>query len=142
MSFNHDHGISSLSFRNDVPIGGGKGAFTSLLAVGDDGGQIILWDLENRRLHTALEDPHNGQVHSLFFLPGQPLLISGGSDNAIKMWLFDSIDGVPRLLKYRSGHKAPPRKIKYYGGVVMATASDGADGTSSQILSAGSDKGK
>ena len=42
MTFSHDNAISSLSFRNDVPIGG-KGAFTSLLAAGDDGGSIILW---------------------------------------------------------------------------------------------------
>ena len=30
-------------------------------------------------------------------------------------WIFDSADGVPRLLRSRSGHHLPPTTIQYYG---------------------------
>ena len=31
------------------------------------------------------------------------------------MWIFDKEDGEARLLRYRSGHSAPPTVMKYYG---------------------------
>ncbi|TVU08304.1 hypothetical protein EJB05_41704 [Eragrostis curvula] len=37
------------------------------------------------------------------------------ADNSIKMWIFDSNDGDARLLRFRSGHSAPPRCIRFYG---------------------------
>ena len=44
-------------------------------------------------------------------------------------WIFDKTEGIiPRLLKSRSGHHAPPTKIQYY------------DSKGQIILSAGSDK--
>jgi U3 small nucleolar RNA-associated protein 21 len=79
-------------------------------------------------------------VAALHFLPGQPLLISAGGDNALKEWLFDAdgagpADGAgghdpgapPRLLRFRSGHAAPPTLARHYG--------DGA-----RILSGGQDR--
>ncbi|OEL27872.1 U3 small nucleolar RNA-associated protein 21-like protein [Dichanthelium oligosanthes] len=32
-----------------------------------------------------------------------------------KMWIFDNNDGDARLLRFRSGHSAPPRCIRFYG---------------------------
>ncbi|AQL04636.1 transducin family protein / WD-40 repeat family protein [Zea mays] len=32
-----------------------------------------------------------------------------------QMWIFDSNDGGARLLRFRSGHSAPPRCIRFYG---------------------------
>ena len=29
--------------------------------------------------------------------------------------MFDSLDGIPRLLRLRSGHHKPPTMIRYYG---------------------------
>lgn len=45
-----------------------------------------------------------------------------------QQWLFDSPTAVPRLLKFRGGHHAPPAVIRYYG----------EDGK--QILTAGRDR--
>ena len=54
------------------------------------------------------------------------MLVSSGSDNCIKMWVFDSPDGTARLLRSREGHRAPPRSIRYYGNTTLATMGEGA----------------
>nr|ACL54426.1 unknown [Zea mays] len=41
--------------------------------------------------------------------------MSSAADNSVKMWIFDSNDGGARLLRFRSGHSAPPRCIRFYG---------------------------
>lgn len=41
--------------------------------------------------------------------------MSGAADNSLKQWLFDSADGTARLLRFRSGHSAPPSCLKFYG---------------------------
>ena len=43
----------------------------------------------------------------------------------LQQWLFDSPTAPPRLLKFRSGHHAPPHLIRYYGddGKQLLTAS-------------------
>lgn len=41
--------------------------------------------------------------------------MSGAADNSIKQWLFDSADNTARLLRFRSGHSAPPSCLKFYG---------------------------
>lgn len=42
-----------------------------------------------------------------------------------QQWLFDSPTAAPRLLKFRTGHQAPPHLIRYYGedGKQLLTAS-------------------
>ena len=42
-------------------------------------------------------------------------MLSNGSDNSLKLWIFDAPDGTARLLKQRSFHSAPPSKIQFYG---------------------------
>lgn len=63
----------------------------------------------------CMQDAHDGPLTSLFFFPGEPLLMSGAADNSLKQWLFDSADGTARLLRFRSGHSAPPSCLKFYG---------------------------
>ncbi|KAL0456169.1 UNVERIFIED_CONTAM: U3 small nucleolar RNA-associated protein 21 [Sesamum latifolium] len=54
--------------------------------------------------------------------------MSSSADNSIKMWIFDTSEGdPPRLLRFRSGHSAPPLCIRFY-----------ANGR--HILSAGQDR--
>ena len=36
-------------------------------------------------------------------------------DNALKQWVFDALDGSARLLRFRSGHAAPPTCLTHYG---------------------------
>lgn len=53
-------------------------------------------------------------------------MVSSGTDNCIKMWVFDSPDGTARLLRSREGHRAPPHAIRYYGNTTLATMAEGA----------------
>jgi U3 small nucleolar RNA-associated protein 21 len=117
-----DAQITSISFRTDGP---------SVLAAATDAGRVTVWDLEGKKLIAVMKDVHQGPVVAARFLPEQPVMITSGTDNAIKMWIFDHADQKPRLLRERSGHSRPPRRIRYYG-----------DGTKAGnvIVSAGSDR--
>ena len=91
------------------------GAGVPLMAAGGGAGVITVWDLEKRRLHTIIRDAHDAPITALHFFPGEPRLMSAGADNALKQWVFDASDGSARLLRFRSGHAAPPTCLKYYG---------------------------
>ncbi|KAG6908774.1 hypothetical protein DXG01_003386 [Tephrocybe rancida] len=113
-------GIRALGFRSDGhPI----------LASASSAGHVALWDLNSggRLLH-MIRGAHDGAISAVEWVPGQPVLITSGEDNSVKQWLFDSPTTAPRLLKFRSGHHAPPHLIRYYG-------SDGK-----QLLSASRDR--
>ncbi|EKM55193.1 uncharacterized protein PHACADRAFT_120318 [Phanerochaete carnosa HHB-10118-sp] len=112
-----DGAVRALSFRTDGhPI----------LASASANGHVALWDLDagGRLLH-IVRGAHDGAVTAVQWVPGQPLLITSGEDNSVKQWLFDSPTAAPRLLKFRSGHHAPPHLIRYYGddGKQLLTAS-------------------
>ncbi|KAK9819682.1 hypothetical protein WJX72_001066 [[Myrmecia] bisecta] len=113
------HACSCISFRT--------GAGIPLMAAGGSAGVVTVWNLEERRLHTIIKDAHDAPLTSLYFFPGEPLLMSAAGDNAVKQWLFDAADGTARLLRFRSGHSAPPTCLRHYG-----------EGT--RLLSAGEDR--
>ncbi|CAM6100981.1 unnamed protein product [Calypogeia fissa] len=98
--------VTALSFRTDGQ---------PFLAAGGSSGVISIWDLEKKKLHTVIKDAHDGPITSLHFFANEPVLLSGGADNSLKMWIFDTSDGEGRLLRFRSGHSAPPTCIRYYG---------------------------
>ncbi|XP_066371765.1 U3 small nucleolar RNA-associated protein 21 homolog isoform X2 [Miscanthus floridulus] len=108
MSFNHQirGAVTALSFRTDGQ---------PLLASGGSLGVISIWNLEKRRLHSVIREAHDGSIVSLHFFANEPILMSSAADNSIKIWIFDSNDGDARLLRFRSGHSAPPRCIRFYG---------------------------
>lgn len=110
--------ITALSFSTDGQ---------PLLASGGSSGVISIWNLEKRRLQSVIREAHDCPIVSLHFFANEPVLMSSSADNSIKMWIFDTTDGDPRLLRFRSGHSAPPLCIKYY-----------ANGR--HILSAGQDR--
>ncbi|GIL66695.1 hypothetical protein Vafri_20180 [Volvox africanus] len=110
---------TALSFRT--------GAGLPLMAAGGGGGVVTVWHLEERRLHTVIRDAHDGQLVSLHFFPGEPVLMSAAADNAIKHWVFDSADAMPRLLRFRAGHGAPPTLIRHYGEGGLRLLSGGCD---------------
>lgn len=150
-------GKGMVSFRTDGM------AYT--MAVGTRLGDIILFDLENSlapapggrkarpaQLAHTIRTAHTGAVSSVQFLQGQPLLISNGSDNAIRQWFFEvnSVTGAgdlggsqsipsttapPRLLKVREGHSAPPRVIRYIGEGGSTIISTGGDDRSVRSVS-------
>lgn len=41
--------------------------------------------------------------------------MSCARDNSLKHWVFDGVDGSARLLRFRSGHAAPPTVVRHYG---------------------------
>jgi len=58
------------------------------LASASETGHISLWDLGSggRLLHT-IRGAHDGSISALQWIPGQPLLISSGDDNSVKVGL-------------------------------------------------------
>ncbi|KAJ5073618.1 wd repeat-containing protein [Anaeramoeba ignava] len=116
--FLQDEGeVSSLAFRSDgIPM---------LVSTTPDG-KFVVWDLEKKKLLNIIKDCHSGKISKIFFLPREPILVSSGEDNSLKIWIFDQQDYSPRLLRSREGHYFPPHKIKFFQG-------------SKHILSAGLD---
>ncbi|KAL4123846.1 hypothetical protein PRIC2_009692 [Phytophthora ramorum] len=128
--------ITAMSFRTDAGT-----STTPLVVSGSRSGDIAVWNLQTKRLESVIAAAHDGAVVSLQFLANEPLLLSSGTDNSIKLWIFDHLNGgTARLLKSREGHRAPPTRIRYYGNNTLASMADGADGTCCQILSAGQDR--
>ncbi|KAF7138686.1 hypothetical protein RHSIM_Rhsim07G0058700 [Rhododendron simsii] len=122
--------VTALSFSTDGQ---------PLLASGGSSGVISIWNLEKRRLQSVIKEAHDSPIISLHFFANEPVLMSSSADNSVKarifvifrfsieMWIFDTSDGDPRLLRFRSGHSAPPICIRFY-----------ANGR--HILSAGQDR--
>ena len=55
------------------------------LAAGGATGVISIWNLEKRKLQALIEDAHISAVNSLHFLASEPVLLSSGSDNSLKV---------------------------------------------------------
>ncbi|XP_035632533.1 WD repeat-containing protein 36 [Oncorhynchus keta] len=121
MKFQQDWGpVTSLSFRTDGhPV----------MAAGSPIGHIGLWDLEEKKLVCQMRDAHNTAIAGLTFLHGEPLLITNGADNSIRVWIFDTAGGGGRLLRSRQGHSAPPTKVQHHGLNGHHILSAGQDGT-------------
>lgn len=113
-SFSQDSPARSLSFSTDQTLE------KSLLASCTTDGNILFWDLNEKKIHSVIQKAHNSKpIDKIQFLNNEPVLLSSsGEDNSIKMWLFDMEHGsnvAPRLLKERSGHSDTPHLIKFYG---------------------------
>ncbi|NXC06464.1 WDR36 protein, partial [Orthonyx spaldingii] len=121
MKFQQDWGpITAISFRTDGhPV----------MAAGSPVGHIALWDLEEKKLLCQMQDAHSTAVAGMSFVPGEPLLITNGADNALRVWIFDGPGGAGRVLRSRMGHSAPPTKIRYHGLNGEQILSAGQDGT-------------
>ncbi|KAL1547459.1 U3 small nucleolar RNA-associated protein 21 isoform X1 [Salvia divinorum] len=111
--------VTALSFSTDGQ---------PLLASGGSSGVISIWNLEKRRLHSVIGEAHDCSIVSLHFLANEPVLMSSSADNSIKMWIFDTSDGDARLLRFRSGHSAPPKCIRFYsnGRHILSAGQDRA----------------
>ena len=92
-----EHGsVTSLSFRKDA-VGG-------QLVSGTNKGDLVVWDLNKRMIHSFLQSVHPGGVGTVEFLDTLPLMVTSGvEDNAISIYLFDKPDQGCRLLKERRG---------------------------------------
>ncbi|KAI8926926.1 Utp21 specific WD40 associated putative domain-containing protein [Entophlyctis helioformis] len=120
LRFRQEGKVTAITFRTDgQPI----------MATANMYGDVSLWDLEERRLMHVMKGAHDAAVHTCMFYNGMPILVTASSDNSIKQWLFDSLDGLPRLLKLRSGHHKPPTGIRHYdddGRTILSAGQDQA----------------
>lgn len=71
------------------------------MATASPSGHVAVWDLEEQKLHSQLFEAHQNRISRLQYLNSEPLLVSSGADNALKMWIFDMADGGGRMLKIR-----------------------------------------
>jgi len=97
--------VTSVSFRTDG---------TSFMASSNPRGRVAIWDLEKKNLFKNL-DAHEGSLSRVAFLREEPIMITNGSDNSIKVWAYHGMDGVPLVLRERSGHRDPPLHTQFYG---------------------------
>lgn len=63
-----------------------------ILASASSTGHIALWDLnEKGRLLHIVRGAHDGAISSIQWIPGQPLLVTSGDDNSVKVIDFPTI---------------------------------------------------
>ncbi|KAL7320299.1 rRNA-processing protein utp21, variant 2 [Mucor circinelloides] len=117
-SVRQDDRVTAITFRTDDE---------QFMATGNMHGDVALWDLSERRLAHIMKNAHDGYITSLTFLHNQPVLVTGATDNSIKQWIFEKHNSVPHPFKSRSGHHAPPSKLKYYGEGLKTILSAGRD---------------
>ncbi|PGH22980.1 hypothetical protein AJ80_02895 [Polytolypa hystricis UAMH7299] len=137
--------VTSISFRTDDLGAGNDGRKAGVMATaGPDTGDITMWDLnEGGRVTGILREAHeiSGEglrgVGKIEFLSGQPVMVSTGSDNSLRTWIFDEMpfSPTPRPLHARSGHSAPITTLGF-----LPSGSDGADSTGKWLLSASKDR--
>lgn len=79
--------ISSITSSDWVFIDGHP-----VLATASEAGHISLWDLNagGRLLHTV-RGAHDGGITALEWVAGQPVLISSGEDNSVKVCSFSHL---------------------------------------------------
>ena len=54
-------------------------------------GDIVVWDLDSRRLECVISDAHSGSVNGMMCLPQQPLLVTCSEDNSVKVTIITDI---------------------------------------------------
>ncbi|XP_072173327.1 WD repeat-containing protein 36-like [Diadema setosum] len=121
VTFTQDWGpVTDIAFRTDGhPI----------MVSGSTAGHLAIWNLEEKRLQAQMRDVHEGAVAAITFLTSEPILVTNGGDNALKVWIFDQPDGSGRILRERRGHSAPPTSIQYYDKMGTTILSAGQDST-------------
>ena len=51
-------------------------------------GYIAVWDLnDSGKLLHVVRGAHDGPITALEWVPGQPLILTSGEDNCVKVWL-------------------------------------------------------
>jgi U3 small nucleolar RNA-associated protein 21 len=140
--------VTSISFRSDGQGAGHDGRKDGVMATAtSSSGDVTFWDLNKAgRIMGVLRSAHNppsergdvrGGISKVEFLPGQPVIVTSGLDNALKSWIFDEspFSPVPRILHMRSGHAAPVSCLQF-----LPSDFDGAEAGNKWLLSGGRDR--
>ncbi|VDL79731.1 unnamed protein product [Nippostrongylus brasiliensis] len=116
--FRHERAISAVGFRND-----GK----PLMTTADVGGDIVVWNLEKRQLVGKIIDVHHAAVTELYFMPGEPIMVSASADNSLRTWVLDGGDDMPRQLIILEGHAEGVTAVQFNGKYeVLSSGLDGS----------------
>ena len=139
-SLNEGPPVSSISFRTDGLGAGEDGRRSGAMATSSHGsGDVTFWDLNSgARRVGVLPGAHNapvknstsgvsGGINNIEFLPGQPVLVTSGFDNALKSWIFDetTFSPIPRILHMRAGHAGPVSALQFLPPESEGTEADG-----------------
>lgn len=141
--------VTTISFRSDGLGAGQDGRKDGVMATATTkNGDVTFWDLnKGGRMMGVLRSAHNppaqdgpnigGGISKIEFLPGQPVIVTSGLDNALKSWIFDEtpFSPVPRILHSRSGHAAPVTCLDF-----LPSDFDGAEAGNKWLLSGGKDR--
>ncbi|EEP77716.1 conserved hypothetical protein [Uncinocarpus reesii 1704] len=138
--------VHSISFRTDDLGAGNDGRKAGVMATaGNDSGDITMWDLNNGgRVTGILRDAHETSgkgrapgINKIKFLSGQPVIVSTGTDNALRTWIIDEtpFSPIPRPLHARAGHSAPVTTIAF-----LPPGSEGSETSGKWLLSASEDR--
>ncbi|VDM66114.1 unnamed protein product [Strongylus vulgaris] len=116
--FRHEKAISAVGFSN-----GGK----SFMTTADIGGDIVMWDLEKRHIMGKIANGHHAAVTKLYFMPGEPVMVSASADNSLRTWVLDGADGMPRLLVILEGHAEGVTAVQFNGKQeILSSGHDGS----------------
>ena len=142
--------VTSISFRSDSLGAGLDGKEVGVVATTfEDSDDVIFWDLnDGARKMGVLRNAHrSGQtqqrpgdvrgVNKVEFLAGQAILVTTGSDNALRTWIFDELPSspIPRILHSRSGHAAPVSTLRF-----LPPDTDGAEANGKWLMSGSFDQ--
>lgn len=138
--------ISSITFRTDGAGAGDDGRLDGIMATSSiESGDVTLWDLTRggkiagilRAAHETSASTTASGISGIEFLPGQPIIISSGLDNALRSWVFDQVpfSPTPRILHSRSGHASSISQLSF-----LPAATDGSEASGKWLLSASNDR--
>uniref|UniRef100_A0A8R1TR68 Small-subunit processome Utp21 domain-containing protein n=1 Tax=Onchocerca volvulus TaxID=6282 RepID=A0A8R1TR68_ONCVO len=113
-----DAPVTSISFRTD-----GEETMTTA----SENGTLAIWNLNKRSLLGQLPNAHHGSITGIYYVNGEPLMVSAGTDNALKTWINDMGDGMPRQLVLLDGHHKPITAVKFIDNEIILTS--GLDGS-------------
>uniref|UniRef100_A0A1A9ZFS9 Uncharacterized protein n=1 Tax=Glossina pallidipes TaxID=7398 RepID=A0A1A9ZFS9_GLOPL len=118
MGLKQDWGtVLNITFRTDGP---------PVMVSASNHGYVAFWNLEEKKILDQLQ-VHEDAVSTAICLPNEPLMLTTSSDNSMKLWIFDMIDGGARMLRIREGHIGPPLCIRYHGHNGSTILSSGED---------------
>ncbi|KAL8442379.1 hypothetical protein Emag_006490 [Eimeria magna] len=132
--------VTALAFRSDAaaaaagPAAAAAAAAAAVLVSGCANGDLCIWGLSDGRLLETVSLAHADAVVHVQFLPGEPIMLTNGHDNALIEWIFDSPDGIPRELRARRGQVGIISQMQFYGSRRLLW--EGAEGT--ELLTASS----
>ncbi|KAK5965407.1 WD repeat-containing protein 36 [Trichostrongylus colubriformis] len=116
--FRHEKAISAVGFRKDDK---------PLMTTADVGGDIVVWNLEKRQLVGKVANVHHAAVTELYFMPGEPIMVSASADNSLRTWVLDGGDDLPRQLVILEGHGEEVTAVQFNGK--QEILSSGMDGS-------------